>query len=89
MSTSASTAGTGLLVRDPDLPSQRASVRETDQVTIEEFKDEIALEAKIDPDSGYVTYWERQLSLWDGGSSSCGNGDRPDGATLDSGEAGD
>jgi hypothetical protein len=66
-----------------------AAQRETDQVTIEEFKDEIALEAKIDPDSGYVTYWERQLSLWDGGSSSCGNGDRPDGATLDSGEAGD
>lgn len=42
---------------------------ETGQVTIEEFKDEVAVEAKLDPESKYYNwpYWQGQLALWEGG----------------------
>lgn len=44
-----------------------AAQHETDQVTIQEFKEEIAVDARREPNSSYVQYWQEQLALWEGG----------------------
>jgi hypothetical protein len=51
-----------------DLSSQAlAAQSETQQVIIEIADDELARSAQLTPDAAIVTYWQQQLSLWDGG----------------------
>jgi hypothetical protein len=51
-----------------DVTTQAEAARhETDQVTIEEGNEELALAAQLEPDSSVVAYWTGQLATWDGG----------------------
>jgi hypothetical protein len=50
-----------------DLTAQAlAAQNETSQVTIEECRKELDAAAEVAPDAD-LSYWEQQLSMWDGG----------------------
>jgi hypothetical protein len=44
-----------------------AARHETDQVTIEEGQRELGIAAQLTPDASLVSFWQQQISTWEGG----------------------